>query len=265
MITVNKMVWLVFSMAIGFFTFMFMNARQKNVMFHDMKLSAGNAVSKQLTVFFISDIHRRKIDGKLLAKICEGREIDVVIIGGDLAERGVPLTRITQNIRQLASLGPLFYVWGNNDREVGEAAMREILECYGGKVLDNESVSIPGHSDWGLCGTDDPSSQNVNIESALRGIDQYKEVIVVTHTPSLFRKVEQMCHPRLMLAGHTHGGQIRLGKWGLQEKGAFRLDQGRAKLVSNGYGTSTLPLRLGAAPECHVIAIHYEESVLKEL
>lgn len=88
---------------------------------------------------------------------------------------------------------------------------------------------------------------------------------MVTHTPSLFRKVEQVYHPRLMLAGHTHGGQIRLGKWGLQEKGVFRLDGGRAKLISNGYGTSTLPLRLGAAPECHVIVINYTESVPKEL
>ena len=33
-----------------------------------------------------------------------------------------------------------------------------------------------------------------------------------------------------MLAGHTHGGQIRFGKYGLQDKGTFRLEKGRAKL-----------------------------------
>ena len=64
-----------------------------------------------------------------------------------------------------------------------------------------------------------------------------------------------------MLAGHTHGGQIRIGKYGLQEKGSFRMKQGRAKLISNGYGTSTLPLRLGAAPECHVIEINYGKCI----
>ena len=69
MMTVNKMVWLVLSMTIGFFTFMFLNARQRNVIFHDMNVGVENASDKQLTVFFISDIHRRKIDTKLLTKI----------------------------------------------------------------------------------------------------------------------------------------------------------------------------------------------------
>lgn len=265
MITVNKMVWMALSMMSGFLAFMFMNARQRNVIFHEMNAETGNHFNKQLTIFFISDIHRRKIDEKLLAKIRVNHKIDIVIIGGDLAERGVPLARIAKNVSHLACLGPLFYVWGNNDREVGEQEIRDILARYGGKILDNESAVVPGHSDWGICGTDDPSSRNVDIDSTLRTIQQFKEVIMVTHTPSLFRKVEQVYHPRLMLAGHTHGGQIRFGKWGLQEKGMFRLEGGRAKLVSNGYGTSTLPLRLGAMPECHVIVINYAESVPKEL
>ncbi|WP_318617314.1 metallophosphoesterase [Sporosarcina sp. YIM B06819] len=265
MVTVNKMVWIALSMMSGFLAFMFMNARQRNVIYHEMNVETGKAVDKQLTLFFISDIHRRKVDEKLLAKIRDTHEIDVVIIGGDLAEKGVPLANIAKNVEHLARLGPLFYVWGNNDREVGEQEMRDIITRYGGKILDNDSVTVPGHSSWGICGTDDPSSRNVDIDSTLRNHHQYEEMIVVTHTPAVFRKVEQFCRPRLMLAGHTHGGQIRLGKWGLQEKGEFRLHDGRAKLVSNGYGTSTLPLRLGAAPECHVITINYAESVPKEL
>ena len=51
-------------------------------------------------------------------------EIDIVIIGGDLARKRCTLTRIAENIGKLAQLGPLFYVWGNNDREVGEQEMR---------------------------------------------------------------------------------------------------------------------------------------------
>lgn len=243
---------------------MFMSARGRNVIFHNMKIKDDSLADKKMSVFFISDIHRRKIDEKLLAKVQSSQKIDLVIIGGDLAERGVPLTRITENIRKLAQLGPLFYVWGNNDREAGEEEIRGIISRYGGKILDNESVGIPGHSQWGIGGTDDPSSRNVDIDSTLRYIEQYENVILVTHTPSIFKKIEQFYQPRLMLAGHTHGGQIRFGKYGLQERGEFRLEKGRAKLVSNGYGTSTLPLRLGAKPECHVIVINYGESVLKE-
>jgi len=259
MITVNKMIWSSVSLMIGFLLNMFISARRRNVIYHNMDVLTDGHANKKLSVFFISDIHRRKIDDKLLAKVQSTHDIDLVIIGGDLAEKGVPLTRIAENIRMLAQLGPLYFVWGNNDREVGEEEMREIITRHSGEILDNESSAIPGHPRWGIAGTDDPSSRNVNIDSTLRFVNQYDNVILVTHTPSLFRKVEQLYEPRLMLAGHTHGGQIRIGKYGLQEKGTFRLDKGRAKLISNGYGTSTLPLRLGAAPECHVIVINYGE------
>ncbi len=239
-------------------------ARQRNVIHHELIDGKGGAGEKRLTVFFISDIHRRKIDDKLLRKVWGGPEIDIVIVGGDLAERGVPLSRIDRNVRNLALLGPIYFVWGNNDREVGEEAIRTIIDRHGGKILDNESATIPGHPDWGICGTDDPSSRKVDIGSTLRYIDKYKQVIFVTHTPSVFRKVLAHYRPRLLLAGHTHGGQIRLGPFGLQDKGKFRDEEGGAELISNGYGTSTLPLRLGAAPESHIITISYTESVPKE-
>lgn len=257
MVTVNKIIGLLVLIIVGFLTFMFASARRRNVIHHSINVESQSLLDKRLSVFFISDIHRRKIDDKLLDKIQSGNTIDIVIIGGDLAEKGVPLARIEKNIHQLACLGPLFFIWGNNDREAGENEIREIINRYGGKILDNENVAIPGHSRWGIGGTDDPSSGNVDIDSSLQSIGQYENVIFVTHTPSLFRKVEQLYQPRILLAGHTHGGQIRLGKYGLEDKGSFRIKNGRAKLISNGYGTSTIPLRLGAEPECHIIVIHY--------
>ena len=237
--------------------FMFLNAHRRNVIFHEMNIKQTCERGNRLSLFFISDIHRRKVDKKLVAQVIERGQIDFVIIGGDLAESAVPLSRIEENVRILATIGPIYYVWGNNDREVGEDAIREIMQRYNGKILDNESVIIPGHPTWGLCGTDDPSSRKVDVEASLRYIKQYEHVILATHTPSVFRKVEALIEPDLMLAGHTHGGQIRVGKFGLQEKGEFRMNGNRAKLISNGYGTSTLPLRLGADPECHVIVIDY--------
>ena len=48
----------------------------------------------------------------------------LVIIGGDLAESGVPLQRIKENILKLKKLGPIFFVWGNNDHEVDRSTIR---------------------------------------------------------------------------------------------------------------------------------------------
>ena len=123
---------------------MFMSAKRRNVIYHSMDVASGSQVDKKLSVFFISDIHRRKIDDKLLAKVQSVHEIDLVIIGGDLAEKGVPLIRIAENIRNLAQIGPLFYVWGNNDREIGEEEMRELITRNGGKVLTMKVSLFPG-------------------------------------------------------------------------------------------------------------------------
>lgn len=251
-------------MMVGLLSFMFFYARQRNVIVHEVSAGKDEQGEKQLNVFFISDIHRRKVDEKLLEKVRNGPGVDLVIIGGDLAEQGVPLSRIEKNVQNLSLLGPIFFVWGNNDREVGEQEIRAIIARHGGKVLDNESAPIPSHPDWGICGTDDPSSRNVDIDATFRYIDKYEHVIVVTHTPSMFRKIEPFDKARLLLAGHTHGGQIRFGRFGIEEIGSFRECMGSAKLISNGYGTSTVPLRLGAAPESHIISIRYTESVSKE-
>jgi len=236
---------------------MFGSAKKRNVVHHQLNVDKNTTDNTLLKVFFISDIHRRKISLKLLQKV--GNDIDIVIIGGDLAEKGVPLSRISKNIENLARLGPIFYVWGNNDREVGELEIREIMAQNGGIILDNKSCPVPGHKNWVICGTDDSSSKKVDIDATLQDVDQSGKVIFVSHQPKVLEKVERFFRPTIMLAGHTHGGQIRFGKLGLLPKGSFQTSEGRGKLISNGYGTSTVPLRLGAAPECHVISLNYTE------
>lgn len=231
-------------------------AKERNVLRHELNI--GMTRNKRLKIFFISDIHKRIIDEKLLRKI--DSDIDLVIIGGDLAEKNVPLSRISNNIKMLSKIGQVFYVWGNNDREVGENQIRHMIRQYHGVILDNRSVSIAGRPNWGICGTDDPSSCQDNVEKALENINRFQHVIFVSHQPVVWQEVEQYAKPTLMLAGHTHGGQIRIGKLGISPKGFYRVSGERAKLISNGFGTTSIPLRLGAKPQCHIITINYADS-----
>lgn len=255
--TLLNSVTVIIGMFFGLLAYMFAYAHRKKVVYHSFSVQEGPLLGKELSVFFISDIHRRRIDKRLLKKAESYGPVDIVIIGGDLAERGVPLLRIKRNVKMLSTLGPLFFVWGNNDREIGEDAIRDLLSQRGCTILDNMNTPIKTHPLWGICGTDDPSSNNVDVEASLKDVDTYRYLIVVTHTPSLFRKVEAVCRPELMLAGHMHGGQIRIGKFALHPLGQFNVSEGKAKLISNGYGTSLVPLRLGAAPESHIIKIKY--------
>lgn len=239
---------------------MFWIAKEKNVKEYEVSLTKDDLKKKQFTFFFITDIHRRKIDQKLLKKIKTfNKEIDFVIIGGDFAEKNVPLTRVEHNIKMLRSLGPIYFVWGNNDREVGEKALREMIERYEGTILDNENQFIPAHPAWGICGTDDPSSAKINFDQALKQIERYQFVLFVSHQPAVWKRIEPIVKPTLMLAGHTHGGQIRFGKFGIGEKGVFTWLDERGKLISNGYGTTSIPFRFGAHPESHLMTIYYSD------
>lgn len=256
-----KIVWNSILVALGVlgsvFAYMYTLAHRKQVKLHSFSVRTNQVEHKQLTIFFISDIHRRKIDDHLLNKVKQTGPIDLVIIGGDLAEGGVPYNRIDGNVKKLSKLGQLFFIWGNNDREVSEKNIRSILHRHGGVILDNSNSGIAGHESWCLCGTDDPSNGNVDIVNTLKNSDVYKHVIVATHSPAVFRKINSHLQPDLMVAGHTHGGQIRIGKFGLHPLGQFQEADGKAVLISNGYGTSLVPLRFGAKPESHVIRIFY--------
>lgn len=237
---------------------MMKNAFEVNVRHQDIELLKYRG-KKPLDIFFISDIHRRKITNRLLNKI--DADIQAVIIGGDLAERGVPLRRIEKNIQALAKIGPIYYVWGNNDREVGAHHIRKYIQNVGGIILENEAICIK-YTDqpvW-LIGLEDVSSGRADIERSFKDVPDNDPIIFVSHTPFVFDKVRDSFQTDLLLAGHTHGGQIRFGKWGYYQKGDLINNHENVTLISNGFGTTLVPFRLGAPAECHILSIKQRSS-----
>lgn len=231
--------------------YMFKKAFEINVLHHQVNHEAFND-QPPFRLFFISDIHRRKVTEHLLNKI--GKKMDMVLIGGDLVDRRVDTERLESNLLQLSKIGPITYVWGNNDREVGEKVIREKLDEVHGKIVDNASILVrDGHPKMMLVGIDDVSSGKADIQKAFFHVNREDYIIFVSHTPSIFSKVVDCYHPNLLLAGHTHGGQIRFGKYGLYPVGKFDDTSNSVSLISNGYGTSLIPFRFGASPECHII------------
>lgn len=239
---------------------MFYSAHRTSLKIHRMKVGASSPADRELTAFFISDVHRRRIPAKLLNKVrSQSSSVDLVIIGGDIAEKGVPSERVKNNVQKLAALGPVYYVWGNNDREIGETTIRQIIADIGGTILDNGSVRIPEHPDWIISGADDPSSGNTDLQKAVSFDEDFSYQLVAVHNPSLFNKIKQISEPDLLVGGHTHGGQIRFGRFGMQPRGEFKDETSCAQLISNGFGTTLVPLRFGAPPETHLIIISYKK------
>lgn len=210
----------------------------------------------ELKLFFISDIHRRVVSEKMINKVKE-MGVDLVIIGGDLAEKGVPFSRIEENLKRLRSLGPVYFVWGNNDYEIDYHELDAMLLTYGIKILDNTAVMF--ESTEGeiirLLGVDDIAKQRENLDLALMDAEGEGFRILVSHNPLITNKIQKKHQIRLVLSGHTHGGQIRLFWFGLYEKGKIKKLENTVLVVSNGYGTTHIPLRLGASAQTHVITI----------
>ncbi|MDQ0219018.1 metallophosphoesterase [Peribacillus cavernae] len=214
---------------------------------------------RTISVFFISDIHRRLVTEKLLDEV-RGKA-DIVIIGGDITEKGVPMERIEKNIVKLKGVGPLYFVWGNNDYEADYHMLDAILLKHGVKILDNTLVVI--ESDQGekieLIGIDDISMERDRLDLALSESDRAVFKILVSHNPLVSGQIKDENNISLVLSGHTHGGQIRFFGFGPYELGGMKKQGSTLLLTSNGYGTSTLPLRLGAEPETHLL--HLKKSV----
>lgn len=243
----------------GFVLFMLKEAFENNVLEHEVALQG---MEERAGLFFISDVHLRKVDEKMIRSI--EQPIRAVIIGGDLADKRTPLTRIEENIALLKSLGPVYFVWGNNDREVGEENLRKLFHEFQVTVIENDAVRIPDiQNDCWISAIEDASSKKVDVDKAFQKCWDAQNVLFVSHNPEFFPSVRHKFKTNLMMGGHLHGGQIRIGPYGMHPHGSFSIREGVPTLISNGYGTTAIPFRLGAKPQCHVIHLVFKDTTLE--
>jgi len=178
-------------------------------------------------------------------------------LGHDFAHGAI--FRCADLLRELTC--PLrFAAMGNHDSILGAPNIREALATAGIPLLVNQHVAIEraGERLW-LAGIADPLSNKPDLGLAVPASPD-GPVLLLCHAPDYADKV--LAHPRgalvdLMLAGHSHGGQVRLPLVGALHRvdggkkyvqGLFRL--GHMQLyVNRGIGTIGLPFRLNCPPE----------------
>lgn len=235
---------------IAFLLYMWKVAHENNVLHHQLSLYGEQ---EQVRLFFISDVHLRKINKKMIAQL-EGH-FDAVIIGGDFADSRTPIERIHENLILLKSIAPIYFVWGNNDREIGEERLKDILQAYQVQIIVNDAVLLPIKNRFWLSAIEDTTVKEYSFEKAFEKVGEQDLVVFIAHNPGVFAKVRAKFRADLMMGGHLHGGQIRFGPYGVHPNGSYRQRDGVMTLVSNGYGTTLVPFRLGAKPQCHIIDI----------
>ncbi|WP_119268521.1 metallophosphoesterase [Taklimakanibacter deserti] len=211
---------------------------------------------------------------------------DLVLLLGDYAAGHRWVTRkvtIKDTASVLARLkAPLgaHAILGNHDwwddrqaqkRRAGPCLYRTALEAAGFPVYENDGVRLV-HQDkhfWLLgladqlafiegrgrfAGIDD-------LDATLARVTDDAPVILMIHEPDAFTKVPSRV--ALTLAGHTHGGQVRLFGYSPVVPSAYGnrfayghvVEDDRHLIVSGGLGCSILPVRFGVPPEIDLIEL----------
>ena len=226
---------------------------------NNVRIHSVNTIGAQETynVYFISDTHNRLIHSSVIEQI-KGK-VNCIIIGGDFVDRRTSLHKIEQNLRMLTAVAPTYFVWGNNDSEIARNKFLPLLAKYNVQIVCNDSLVIHnGKNKIRLCAIDFNGTRAM-IKQSIEKCEKDEHIIFVSHDPHRFRQVLKYITPLLLLGGHIHGGQIRIGPFGFFQKGSFGSFYGAYQLISNGYGTTLLPLRLGAKAESHIIQIHFQK------
>ncbi|RKQ37687.1 metallophosphoesterase [Oceanobacillus halophilus] len=251
----KNILFFVFAFPILFF-YMIYKAHHDKIKHHTILDENIPSSFEGFRIFFISDIHRRRIKETTLRSIT--KDIDCVIIGGDLTEKNVPLKRIRSNLQELNKWNvPIYFVWGNNDYETNFEELYTLLDQENVIVLANSSKNIKrDDAVISFLGLDCSTYKEARLDLALRDA-KGDYFILLTHMPSGYYDLEQKERDKLnvVLAGHTHGGQIRIVGFGPYERGTFKKVGKTSILISEGYGYTLLPFRLGTDAECHVISL----------
>ena len=237
------------------FAWMIREATLNRLVHHELDFEEFPSTFNKISIFFISDIHRRIVSDKIISEALGS--VDVVVIGGDLTEKGVPLKRVKENLEKLKKVGPVYFVWGNNDYEVDFHDLDALLLESGVKSLDNTAVIFESEQGekLSLLGVDDLNQDRDRLDLAISDAERDSFKILACHYPNIMDKILPEHKISLVLSGHTHGGQIHILGYSPYQRGGIRKFEQTTVLISNGYGTTGIPLRLGAPAECHLLTL----------
>jgi predicted MPP superfamily phosphohydrolase len=191
---------------------------------------------------------------------------DIVLIAGDFVTDKRLATRHYSHdeaVAPLAALRPRLAtvaVLGNHDHWRDSAAAHRALARAGIRVLDNRAVQVGPVAIGGL---DDDFTGRADLPATLAALSRlYGPKLILSHSPDPFADLDGDAF--LMLAGHTHCGQVSLplvgplstmSKYGRRYACGMIRERGRTLIVTAGLGTSGIPLRLGAVPDLWLVEL----------
>ena len=226
------------------------------------ELSAG--FDPALRVVQVSDIHSglfmTPARMRRYAEVVQQLRPDLFVMTGDFISNSIAyLAPCVKEMARVETRYGSFAVLGNHEHWHGEPEeVIAVFEAAGITVLQNAHRLL--QTDRGpvaLAGIDDLRFGKPDLEQALEGLDPALPTILLSHRPEIFPQAAAR-NITLTLAGHYHGGQVKVSLLGLElslarlltpyPEGLYRLGGSRL-YVNRGLGTVGTPVRLNAPPE----------------
>lgn len=204
-------------------------------------------------------------------------EPDMILFTGDLVNnQASEVEPYLDTLGQLHASDGIYSIWGNHDYcEYGNnhsigALKRNRRMLYGyqeslgwHQLMNEHHVVSHGMASIAVIGVENPGqppfTNRSNLKKAMKGLNPDMFKILLSHDPHHWRREVVGKNIQLTLAGHTHAGQLKIGKWTPARMafkewgGAYRIGE-QMLYVSSGIGGS-FPFRLGAWPELTIITL----------
>lgn len=228
-------------------------------------------IAQPVTFAICPDFHNG--DFETLRPLLKG--VDAILVVGDLVDRhsrrGNGYNNALRFLVEAPQIAPTFYSLGNHERMIsGLPTYWPQVEASDVTVLDDQFVPFGGIVLGGLSsirvGEDAPAmaaqmAQKQPFLRAMAAQEGFK--LLMCHHPEYFVPAVQPWDIDLTIAGHAHGGQVRIGRQGLYAPGQGLLPRltsglyfGERLLVSRGVTNSVWAPRIHCA--CEIIILHLE-------
>lgn len=193
---------------------------------------------------------------------------DLVVLTGDYVTQGRRkefIEPVAAAVGNLAAPLGVFASLGNHDVWAGAPAVCEALARHGVAVLRNQHADLSRRGGGlSVVGLGDLWTEGVDLAGAFREVPADRASLILMHNPDTFEEWPAG-RPGLILAGHTHGGQVVIPGYGppfvpsrygrKYARGLFeRADA--TMYVNRGLGTTVVHVRFLARPEIALLTIH---------